>query len=80
MKKLQAFVIIFFLTVLTLLPIQSSAKNIKNISSAKEQKDSESLLTAENKIYGIGSISKTVTATAILKLVDQGLIELESPV
>ncbi len=82
MKKLylHTFISLTLLIVLTMLPIQSSAKNKNNSNSVTEQTDPESLLTAENKIYGIGSISKTVTATAILKLADQGLIELDSPV
>ncbi|TCL58988.1 CubicO group peptidase (beta-lactamase class C family) [Kineothrix alysoides] len=83
MKKLylQAFISLFSLLVgFTMLPIPSSAKNSKNNNSTSEHQPSEALLTAENKIYGIGSISKTVTTTAILKLADQGLIKLDSPV
>lgn len=83
MKKLhlQVFISLFSLLVgFTMLPIPSFAKNNKDNDSSAEHQPSESLLTAENKIYGIGSISKTVTTTAILKLADQGLIELDSPV
>jgi CubicO group peptidase (beta-lactamase class C family) len=81
MKKLylQAFISLFsLLIVFTMLPVPSSAKNSKGNDS--EHPVPETLLTAENKIYGIGSISKTVTTTAILKLADQGLINLDSPV
>ncbi len=83
MKKLhlQAFISLFSLLVgFTMLPIPSFAKNSKDNDSTSEHQPSEALLTAENKIYGIGSISKTVTTTAILKLADQGLIKLDSPV
>lgn len=83
MKKLylQAFISLFSLLIgFMLLSIPSSAQNSKDNAPATEPTAPEALLTAENKIYGIGSISKTVTATAILKLADQGLIELDSPV
>lgn len=82
MKKLyvKAFFSLSLLMGLTLLPVPTSAGNSKKSNSTTEEETSKSLLTADDKIYGIGSISKTVTATAILQLVDQGLIELDSPV
>lgn len=81
MKKLylQVIITLSLLMGLSMLPILSKNTSSKDISIPR-QKEYEPLLTAENKIYGIGSISKTVTTTAILKLVDQGLIELDSPV
>jgi CubicO group peptidase (beta-lactamase class C family) len=77
---LQGFISLSLLIGLTLLPVPSFAKGSKENNSVTEHQTTEALLTADNKIYGIGSISKTVTATAILKLADQGLITLDSPV
>lgn len=76
----KAFLLLSLVMVLTLLPIHIFANKSKDTNSSVKGQNSKPLLTAEDKIYGIGSISKTVTATAILKLVDQGLIELDSPV
>ncbi len=77
---LLVFVSLSLLIGLTMLPIPSFAKDSKADNSVTESQTSKALITADNKIYGIGSISKTVTATAILKLADQGLISLDSPV
>ncbi len=79
MKKLyfKTFLSLSLLMGVTLLPVQAPAKNNTDSNAAVQQ---DSHLTAENKLYGIGSVSKTITATAILKLADQGLIDLDSPV
>ncbi|MDS0528547.1 beta-lactamase family protein [Clostridium sp. SHJSY1] len=42
-------------------------------------KDSNESLTADN-MYGIGSVSKIFVTTAVMKLVDQGKIDLDAPV
>ncbi|MDF2588097.1 MAG: cwp20 [Anaerocolumna sp.] len=42
-------------------------------------KDDKSPLT-ENNMYGIGSISKVFTTTAVMQLVEQGKIDLDKPV
>ncbi|MDS0524698.1 beta-lactamase family protein [Clostridium sp. SHJSY1] len=42
-------------------------------------KDSNKAITAEN-MYGIGSVSKMFVTTAVMKLVDQGKIDLDAPV
>ncbi len=77
---LRAFISLSLLAGLVMLPVSSYSKNNQDNKAATENLTSETLITSENKIYGIGSISKTFTATAILQLVDQGLITLDSPV
>ncbi|OPJ62245.1 serine hydrolase domain-containing protein [Clostridium oryzae] len=42
-------------------------------------KENNTLLTADN-MYGIGSVSKMFTTTAVMKLVDEGKVNLDTPV
>ena len=46
----------------------------------KSDDNSESLTDTEEKIYGIGSVSKVYVTTAVMQLVDQGKVELDAPI
>lgn len=48
-----------------------------NNITGEESKDNEN---NEDKLYGIGSVSKVYTAAAVMKLVDEGKIDLDAPV
>ena len=41
---------------------------------------SENRLLTDDTLYGVGSISKTYTAAAMMKLVEQGRVSLDAPV
>lgn len=50
------------------------------IADEKTDKTSGKLSDTEEKIYGIGSVSKVYVTTAVMQLVDQGKVELDAPI
>ena len=48
--------------------------------SAGVYSKTENRLLTDETLYGIGSISKTFTAAAVMKLVEQGKVQLDQPV
>lgn len=57
---------------------QSKSEIMKDNSD--KNKNIDSYENNEKKIYGIGSVSKVYTAAAVMKLVDEGKINLDDPV
>ena len=50
------------------------------VTDEKTDKSSGPLSDTEEKIYGIGSVSKVYVTTAVMQLVDQGKVELDAPI
>ena len=48
--------------------------------SAEKSDTSDSSAKTDERIYGIGSVSKVYVTTAVMQLVDQGKVELDKPV
>ncbi|MCR5228426.1 MAG: beta-lactamase family protein, partial [Eubacterium sp.] len=50
------------------------------IADEKTDITSGKIFDTEEKIYGIGSVSKVYVTTAVMQLVDQGKVELDAPI
>lgn len=57
--------------------IGNTDSNVNSNITGEENKDRGN---NEDKLYGIGSVSKVYTAAAVMKLVDEGKINLDAPV
>lgn len=58
--------------------LMSEGKTLWTMELGYADQDAETPVTRET-MFGIGSVSKVISATAVMKLVDQGLVHLDTP-